>query len=78
MPKKAAGPGNKVQVVGFRMTPELVKRVDVLVEKGVAASRTDFVKDAVMFKLYIEENRAADFTATQKLPDHNQERKNTS
>ena len=60
-------------MVNVRMTPEQVARIDELVDRGVSVSRTEFVKDAIQFKVYMEENRATKFTVTLKPQDHNQE-----
>ena len=73
MPRKS-----KVEtvLVNVRMTPEQVKRIDELVDRGVYVSRSEFVKDAIQFKVYLEENRAGDFTVMVKPRDHSQEQKN--
>ena len=71
MPKKATE--GKTVILAVRMTPEQVQRVDALVNKGSAPSRTDFVKDAIQLKIYIEENRVATFTITSKSPESSPE-----
>jgi Arc/MetJ-type ribon-helix-helix transcriptional regulator len=76
MPRKATT--NVTTLINIRFTPELVERIDALVEGGSASSRTDFVRDAVMFKLYLEENRGVQFTGTPQHRPGNQESKNNS
>lgn len=65
-------------MVNVRMTPEQVKRVDELVDRGVSVSRTEFVKEAIQFKVYVEEHRVAEFTLTSKGPIRSQDDRNTS
>ena len=64
MPRKASD--IKSVLINIRMTPEQVQLVDRLVDKGAATSRTEFVKEAILLRIYIEETRVATITVTPK------------
>lgn len=60
MPRKVTDKGTVL--INVRLTPQQVERIDQMVDRGAAISRSDFVKDAINIKLYVEETREAKLT----------------